>query len=283
MVGGLEKSMAGMGHLRVVVAAAALSVCALEAHASHISLDTRPSSRFSDGNVSVRIDVRNRGDEAAADVWASARLGDAEASSARLARLDVDETAGLEIELGPPPLPSGEHSIIIIVHYTDLNAYPFSAVTTIPVLTDAADPVSEKVQAELSTAKIRRGGKLTLKLSTHSDRELPVRAELALPDELVAQESVREIALTPGSRHEVVFAIRNRSARSGSRYVVTAVVDYRDGNRHRSLAVNSIVHVVPRRDAFTANRVIWMTVAGVLAALFVLVQFVKPRRAAGLK
>lgn len=251
---------------------------ALEAHASHISMDMRPASRFSAGNVSVHIDVKNRGDEPAADIWVSARLGDMEASSAKPARLGAGETARLEIELGPPPLPAGEHTIIIRVHYTDLNAYPFSAVATIPVVTDASDPVPEKVEAELSSTDIRRDGRLTLKLDGRANPELPLRAELVLPEELTAQSPMRKIFLAPNGRHEAVFKIRNRSGRPGSTYRVAAVVDYLDGQRHRSLVARGFVNIATPDDVFVEGRIAWLIIAGILMALFVLIQFARPKR-----
>jgi hypothetical protein len=238
-------------------------------------MDIRPASHFSDGNVSLSVEVANRGDESAADVWASARLGESEAASVKQPLLAAGKSARFELEMGPPPPPPGEHTVVIHVHYSDLNAYPFSAVAVIPVVTDAADPTPEKVEAGLDAVVIRRKGKLTLTLAGPAEGELALRTELIVPEELAVSDPVRNVVAPPGKSRKLVFRIRNLSGRAGSMYRAVAVTDYVDGGRHRSVATAGLVGIAGRRDIFAANRTVWLVAAGLLAALFVLIQFVK--------
>jgi len=268
---------------RSLGAAAILAVLAWPAHASHLAMDIRPASHFSAGNVSLRVDVRNRGDEAATDVWASARLGESEAASARQPLLEAGKSAQFELELGPPPLPEGEHTIVVHVHYSDLNAYPFSAVATIPVITDAADPAPEKVGATLSSTGIRRAGKLNLNLAGLAGKGLSLRTELILPYELTAAKALRGVMIEPAESCEVVFRIRNRAGRAGSSYRVVAVMDYDYEGRHCSLVASGTVSILARRDVFVSNRILWLVAAGILAVLFAAIQFVEPESFRGIR
>ena len=266
---------------KAALAAALLCAVAATCSASHISLQISAASTFKRGAVSVDVTVTNRGDEAAMSVWVQAAVGGASARGGTRHTLAPNEGFQSTLDMGPAPTPPGAHTVVIKVHYTDPNGHPFSALTSIPLVTSADPAIAEEaVSAKLSTVSLRDRGSVYLTLSPEGVPPDDIRVRLVLPDELACPSPSRVLRLASTGREVVEFELSNVSAQPGSTYPVFAVVDYALAGVHHSRAAQGRVSI----DAQPGwHRKAWLVPIAILLLVFIAAQLRggPPRNAAG--
>lgn len=251
------------------------------APASNISMDIKAASVFTKGRVSVNLEISNRGDESAKSAWVAVSLGTNTVRGETRKILATNESFRVNLDLGAAPEIPGIYMLPIRVHYEDLNGYPSTASTTVPLITGEPGDISDSLTASLSSSAVVRNGELVLDLSVRGKDSINASLTLVAPDELSCITSDSLLRLVPGTDGRVAIKIRNLSALNGSSYPVTAIMDYVDKGFHRSITATGVVKIGAAGGRLFCSVIVWSIVAGVLMAVFAVMQFIRRPVVAG--
>ena len=247
----------------------------LPAHASYISLNTSLASKYENGAVKVNVLVVNKGDESAYNVQAEVAVGGRVILAEKRAELPVNGSYAVEEKIPlSPPLP-GTYPLTLVMHYTDANQYPFSALTcrTFIYEGEATSPLF----GQLSPASFTKGGSLHFTLKNSSEREIKVKTYLVAPRELTVEQEGRELSLGPKSEQTASFKIKNFSALPGSTYQVYAVAEFEVNGLHNTSVFPGIVKIVAGRELFGLSYTTLFIILGLLILIFTAAQFLKKK------
>jgi len=196
--------------------------CAAPAHAGTIGF-TIQTTVDTAGGLSIRIDARNTGDEAANDVRPIAEWGDVSAKADSVRSVAPGQTQTWTLHLSKTPPPAGIHAAIVRLSYEDANGYPFEVLASAPFSAQAAPrpvvqgqltlpPIAQNASAKgalLLTVPKERGDRFTVRLVTpagvstsQQPKTLPVNKDRKLRIPL----EVRNVTLLPGTSVNV-FAL----------------------------------------------------------------------------
>jgi hypothetical protein len=228
------------------------------AHAGTISMQV--SCRADGTNLLVQL--MNRGDEAAQNVSAHIAFRDTVIETPPIASLAPN--APMSSVLG---LPSGEvvgtFPAVVTVHFEDLNAYPFSSVTILPVRMGV--PGQSALHAALSGGKIRGQKTLRCRVRSQSDQALEIRGRVVMARELVTETPDFTLSLAPNGRDTVSIPVENFSAMPASKYAVHVVLEYDLNGAHYTTVATTPVQVFPSSPFRSV--VFWGLVVVVVAGL----------------
>jgi len=254
---------------------ALLLLLAVPALASYISLNTKLTSQFERGKLKASVEIVNKGDEAACNVQAEFRSGGLSVLADKVPQLPVDLTYKAKRELPLALSAPGTYPLALIVHYTDANQYPFSALTlqTFVYREEAPSPLA----SQLGSATIDKEGGLTLRLKNFGSRPLQVTAGLVVPAELTAGQAGRAVVLEPNSDQSVSFSIKNFSALAGSTYQVFAVAEFEDGGRHFTAIAPGLVKISNEPKVLGLNPWAYFVILVVLVLAFFGAQFLRKK------
>lgn len=112
-----------------LIIALAVVFSALGASASYISLNTTLSSKVEGKNLKIMVSTVNKGDESAFNVQAEFRAAGRTVLAEKSPELPVGAVYQARAVIPVPVNKPGTHPLILVMHYTDANQYPFSALT----------------------------------------------------------------------------------------------------------------------------------------------------------
>jgi len=206
--------------------------------ASFVSLTTSIQEIVIENRTQTYLEITNSGDEMALSLSISLILPDGFYSDKIfLDKLNSNSTfrGTLNItrikELAP-----GRYPAVVLIEYTDVNSYPFSAIS--PAILIYTIPTFSKIYGSISglSLKGKNPGKLTLNLKNLDDVEHEVRIRLFLPRELKSEETEKSILLKSKEEKNLEFKVSNFAALPGSKYIVIASIEYEDKLHYSSLA-----------------------------------------------
>lgn len=237
---------------RLISTAGLLVLIALPANclAGHISLEIAASSRFAKGMCQVEVTISNKGDESARRIQVEATLGSTNVLTAVHPELGSNESYTTRIDLGLAPSP-GTHTIIVKVRYTDGNNYPFTALSSVPILTAVPADDDPRLKAVLRSSRMSNKGAMQFEITSMSDETISLTARLIVPPELKCTPQTTVLMLQPGKTNTIIFSIDNVWAQPPSHYMVIAVADYEHGGRHESHS--STAHIAIQRPWYIAT------------------------------
>lgn len=244
------------------------------AQGSFISMETKTSATFEENKLAVKVNVTNKGDEPAYNVQVGVDANDKIASTPMKDVLQINETHTVETTFDMDIQAVGRYPLIITVDYTDLNQYPFSAISSSYFV--YKEDVSPKVHGRIDNVGISGSGKLVLILKNLLDARKKVRVKLIVPRELSVPEPIKDIELDSKSEKEMRFDIKNFSALAGSSYQVFAVTGYEDNNKHYTVTIPGVVKIMERRDFLRTYKWVFIGIGAALLAVFLGLQFGLP-------
>ena len=242
------------------------------AFASYISLNTALSSKVKGNNLLVSVSVINKGDESAYNVQAELKLDRRQALGEKVDQLPVNGNYSAQFTLPLSYAAAGSYPLALIMHYTDANQYPFSALScqTFAYKKEAAP----EIFGQLKPTQFAGEGTVRLVLKNLGDKEIRAVARLVLSRELTAKDETAAVVLGPRSEKELTFGVSNFSALPGSTYQAFAVTEYDDGGVHFSIVAPGTIAIV-EKSVFKDYQLYFYALIAVLLVLFIAYQFKK--------
>jgi hypothetical protein len=241
------------------------------AFASYISLPTSVTTRVAADRLEVKVNLTNRGDESAYNVRVEVEVGDQKKLSDKQAELRVgaafEGRALFPLRLTRP----GTYPLIITVHYTDANQYPFSALTAQTYI--YKQETTAPVFGQIKPVSFSKDGKLELTVKNSASSLLKLKTFLLAPRELTVGEESRELELGPKSEAKLAFAVKNFSALSGSTYQVFAVTQFEDQGLHYTTLSPGVIRIGAEAGFFGLGYAAVIIILGLLTAIFIGAQF----------
>lgn len=246
------------------------------AHASYISLPTTLSSKVEGRTLKIMVSSINKGDESAYNIQAELRVGGKEILAEKRTELPVNSSYQAQATILIPTTKPGTYPLILTMHYTDANQYPFSALTaqTYIFRKESVSPIFGQVKS----ASFSKEGNLGFKLKNLGDREIKAKTYLIAPRELTVEKNQLELIVGPKSEKNGSFTIKNFSALSGSTYQVFAVSEFEDGNMHYSTVSPGTIKIIEAKTLFGLDQNILLIILSSLVAVFIFAQFYKWKR-----
>lgn len=244
------------------------------ANGSFISMETKTNATFEENKLVVKVGVTNKGDEPAYNVQVGVDANDKVASTPVKDVLQINETHTVETTFDMDIQTVGRYPLIVTVDYTDLNQYPFSAISSSYFV--SKEDVSPKIHGRIDNVGISGSGKLFLALKNLLDAGKKVKVKLVVPRELSVPEPVKDVELDSKSEKEIEFDIKNFSALAGSSYQVFAVTGYEDNDKHCTVTIPGIVKIMERADFLKTYKWVFIGVGVALLAMFIGLQFGLP-------
>jgi len=252
-----------------------LTIDASTAIASAIRIGISSSASFQDGKIALSVNLTNHGDEPAYSLKIEGKLATNIYYSRTLESLQINKPCRINLDLGSAPKEPGVYTLGFKVHYTDAGGYPFSIVSSLPVITTDPDDISATISARLPKIEITDSGAINLDLSTRGTNTVNASITLVCPDELSCVIRKSDLSIKPGTTNIAVISITNLFALSGSTYPVIAIIDYPENGMHRSIAASGFVKITRPGFPLLQNRTVWGTFVLGLLGLFFLLQLRK--------
>jgi hypothetical protein len=198
--------------------------------ASYISLNTSLTSKIEGRNLILMISSINKGDESAFNVQAELQAAGKNILSKKVAELPINGTYATTERFAANYIKPGNYPVALILHYTDANQYPFSALTCQSAVyqKEAVSPLFGVIKA----IAFSKEGKLKLTLKNSEEKEIKTIVSVVAPRELTVEDKVKELVLGPKSNRELEFSVTNFSALPGSSYQIYALIESDDAELH---------------------------------------------------
>ena len=235
-----------------------------------VSLKTSAACHLSGERLEVAVTVINVGNEAAANVGITVRLGDAFTKSPAGSELkpggSLTGRVPLKVNLTRP----GTYVVEVLVDFTDRTGRPFSAVAY--ALLAYEETAAAMIFPQPGRAVVRDAGVLRFEVINVDPGSRQAVVRLVLPRELSATEPKQTISLSGREKKAVIFALKNFAALEGALYPVLALVEYEEGGRHYAAVGESRVQVLGEEKFFKKHQKALMALAILLILIVILIQ-----------
>ncbi len=253
-----------------------LFLFSVPAIAGYISLKTSLTVETDRDNLMALISTVNKGDESAFNVQAEIRAGEKKLLAERKSELPVNGLYQIKFKFPLFMKTPGIYPLILFMHYTDTNQYPFSALTCKTFSYRSSDMPPEVFGKVLSTS-LWKQGKIKLKLKNMGERELKLSGYLVAPRELSVAGNSQEITLPAKSEKEVSYPVENFSALPASNYQIYAITEYDKEGKHLTVISPGLIKIVEKKS-FLGLDFSYLTVILVLLLMVLLIaQFIKKK------
>ncbi len=249
---------------RPALAFSVLLLLIVPAWASFIRFEPTLTLTVEGALLKTTVSAVNHGDEPAFNVRAELL---ATGKSIFLSKQDevrrgTEYDAGTSIDLSA--LKPGKYPLILRLHYTDANQYPFSCLAGRTFLyrsKNMPDPVVGKIK----TATFWARGNVELRLKNLSDSELELSTSLVTPKELAASQEKIKCAIPARGEKSVVFTVSNFAALGVSGYQVYAIAEYKD----QAILIPGKINIVEEKDFLGISYPFLVFILIVLALIFI--------------
>ena len=244
--------------------------------ASHITMSTRASAKASDDFVKLNISTINKGDEPAINIQFIASIANNVVASSIKPALGVNEEFSWQKNIEHSFDKPGRYPIILTISYQDANGYPSSALTASFV--DFRQNLVSDVFGTIEDIELSRKARLKLRIKNNGNTEKDVSIRFITPKELSIKDAELVVKLDGKEEKDVTTTIESFSALSGSTYVIFAMLEYDEDNRHYSESASGVVRIVEKKQLLFLPY--WLIVLIILAlvVVFISVQFPRKRK-----
>lgn len=248
---------------------------ATQANASYISLSTTLSSKVEGKNLKVMLSSTNQGDESAYNVQAEIKVKGQSLLAEKRPELTINTAYQAQFDVPLTHQLPGNYPLILILHYTDANQYPFSAlsVQSYAFGREAPSPIYGQAKA----TAFAQEGELRFTLKNLGENEIGVKTYLVTPRELSLGQELVELVLAPKSEENASFKLKNFSALNGSSYQLYAVSEYESGGLHYTSVAPGTVKITAEESFLGISYLLIYLLLAFLIVAFVAAQFIKKK------
>jgi len=242
--------------------------------ASVISLTTTISTDLmAENTTKVQVKLLNSGDEPANNVQISL-ISDFQSNPVFVGTLtpNIPFEQEFNISLKEYILP-GNYPLVVLVDYSDANAYPFSSVSPSSIVYKT--PTVSKLSSMLSELSLtdKETKKLTLTVRNLDDISHELDVKLILPRELKVANGERTISIQSKQEKELSFDVSSFSALPGSSYVILASIEYEHEGLHYSSIGRGMIRITEKPDLIELPSWLPILVIIFLVLIFIYYQF----------
>ena len=127
----------------------------------------------------------------------------------------------------------GVYPVVVIIHYSDANGYPFSALLCRTFSLHQNEPVAE-IFGEMTPATLSKKGKIKLTLKNTGKSEIKTSTTLIAPKEFKISQEKQQTAVLSKAVKKLSFPVENFSALTGSQYQIYAISEYEQNGIHQT-------------------------------------------------
>jgi hypothetical protein len=247
------------------------------ARAGTITIVITQRAELADGKLTVHVEVKNTGDEAAYSVTPKVVFGDKEVRGKSSATLDPNGsmTENLVVEVGE--LKPGRWPYRVAVDYADANQYPFQALHATSYLVGTPPPAKIAVP-KIASEGIAGTGNVQVTVKNLGEEARQVQVKLMTPEGLEANQTDDTLELAAWEETTVTIPVTNRTALAGSTYPLFLSVEYDDGDAHQSIIAPSTVKILASDTVLDQrSQYLWWG-AAILGLIFVVLAGVRMMR-----
>ncbi|MBU0629618.1 MAG: hypothetical protein KKC80_01710 [Candidatus Margulisbacteria bacterium] len=248
-----------------------LIVLSLPASARFISLQTTITASVGAKTAAINFSAVNKGDEPAHNIWSELVVFGRTYSNNNRTVLPPSEKYLARYTI-PLAGQKGSYPLLLTIHYTDGNQYPFSALTAAPLIIGREPPAA--LWGVVKPAAFTKDGEIEVALKNMTRQTQTIGLALFLPQELNTDLKPAKIDLSPGSNRTIKIKLSNFSALPGSSYQLF-IIAQTDGESGHTTAI------IPGNVKIEKGSMLWINPAwliGLLAglgAVFIAAQFYK--------
>lgn len=210
---------------------------------SEASLSTQPATAFRRGEVTFADKLHNVTSLPIQEVQLEAFLGKHAAQSALRDLLEPGNSVSVTLPLGPAPDVPGVYSVVTRTTYRDQNGAPFTAMKTVPLVTDMRNSEGDLLTARCQDTPLRRRrGALRVHIQSHAKWPLDVRATWYAPQNLSCKQAVQSVTIAPEQEICIQFDCSAIGESSARMHPVVIVLDTILENQHLSYPVTATVY-----------------------------------------
>lgn len=241
--------------------------------ASYISLSTSLTSKVEGRALTVCVSTVNKGDEPACNVQAGLRVGGQELLLEKRTELPVNGSYQAQATLPLALKNPGTYPLLLVLHYTDANQYPFSALSaqTFSWQKEAAAPLFGQARP----ATFFKEGKLNFKLKNLGDQPVTAAVSLFAPGELTVTDAPATLTVPPKGKADGSFTITNFSALSGSTYQLFVIAEFDDHGLHYTAVLPGTVRIIEPKSYFGISQNVLIVILAALIVIFLGAQFIR--------
>ncbi|MFO7600855.1 MAG: hypothetical protein R6X27_13755 [Candidatus Desulfacyla sp.] len=245
------------------------------AAADILKIETETTVEVAADRIRVTVAFANRGTAPAYNLQVHLNaLGLADASPVA-AQLDPGGSERVFFEREVKGVGKGRYPLTVRVDFHDANQYPFSALSGMTF--HVGEAVNPDLAALTRDMTLDRSGRLRFDIKNLGPEPEKIIATLVLPKEFSSPEPKTAFEIGRRSERTVDFEIRNFSALPGAAYPVFCYFEYDSKGIHHTALARALITVRADQNLFRRFRWAWITLAGVLAALLILV-LIRERR-----
>jgi len=213
--------------------------------AGYIALNTTTSTSLSNQNhIAISSTINNKGNEPAINIYQEITLQNQSIKTDTSEILPADSSISIQSAFENLNLDKGRYYIIINTHYSDINSYPFSTISSIPILTAFPQGLPLFSPEPPESIEIKKAGRLNIPLNFQGDI-LPKIGKISLyaPNNLTASAPIK---ISDGNwPEEVEFLITNETGLPNSDFIYELIIEYDYKGFHESINSNGIIKLQP--------------------------------------
>jgi hypothetical protein len=259
------------------LALAAVLALAASARAGTITIVITQRAEVADGKMTVHVQVRNTGDEAAYSVTPKVVFGDTEVRGKSSATLEPNGSIEEDLVVDVGELKPGRWPYRVSVDYADANQYPFQALHATSYLVGTPPPAKIAVP-KIASEGIAGTGNVQVTVKNLGEDARQVQLQLLTPEGLEANQADDTLDLAAWEETTVTIPVTNRTALAGSTYPLFVSVEYDDGEAHQSIVASSTVKILASDTVLDQrSQYLWWG-AAILGLIFVVLAGVRMMR-----
>jgi hypothetical protein len=266
---------------RIFVAAMVIGYCFLgivaPAAASFISLNTSLTTKVTGRQLLVLVKAENKGDETAYNVQAEIRVAHQSVLGQKVSQLPVNSRYQAEFSIPLSKLAKpGCYPLALLLHYTDANQYPFSALSCQTFNFNSTD-LPPEIFGKMTAGSFWKKGEVKLSYKNLGDNKFKLAISLITPRELTVSGEKKTLLLSAKSAESLTIPVENFSALSGSNYQIFALAEYNLGDKHQTVIVPGMIRIADKTTLLGLDRNLLIVILVALLAIFSAAQLLKKK------
>lgn len=244
--------------------------------AEFITIDTDVSTTVLGSEITIDVNLKNRGDESAYEITVAAFLRSVKISSCTISKLEPDAETVLTLR---SEIAGGFLRTIVplSIYYKDGKGHPFS-VLSYAVATYFGHE-TPRVLATIEPIKLARRNTVILTAKSMDGEPHHMGIKIIVPNELSVSPKTRQVDIPSIGEVYASFKLVNFGAVPNSTYVILALLsEEREKGIYEDVALGKARIIVPKSivKILSGNSVLW--ILGFLIVCYALYQLISARK-----